>query len=245
MNDAPDPNDDIPDGTDPVDDTAPPEDRAGADATDPTVPDDPTVPERLCRRCSTVTATTGEFCPHCGASYVRRRRLPQLQRRTKRILVALVVVLLLAGGGTGALLKVRADDRAEKREQAEQRAEDAARAARERRERAEAKAAAAEQDAADAEERLNKEIRRMTVRELRKSITKDARAKQADGLLDDRARSTDCESTDGHEDDLSESSGEYSCIAITDVDAGGGSSGYRFTARVDFEEGSYTWHLGD
>ena len=34
-------------------------------------------------------------------------------------------------------------------------------------------------------------------------------------------------------------------VAITDVDADGGSRGYRFTARVDFEEGSFTWHLGD
>ena len=64
-------------------------------------------------------------------------------------------------------------------------------------------------------------------------------------LLEDRARSTDCENTDGNEDDLEEDSAEYSCIAVTDVDADGSSRGYRFTARIDFEEGSYTWHLGD
>lgn len=29
---------------------------------------DASVPERVCRRCSTVARTTGDFCPHCGGS---------------------------------------------------------------------------------------------------------------------------------------------------------------------------------
>ena len=64
-------------------------------------------PERLCRRCSTVTATTGELCPHCGASYVRRRRLPRLpamRRRTRRVLVAALALLLIAGAAAGVMV---------------------------------------------------------------------------------------------------------------------------------------------
>lgn len=37
----------------------------------------------------------------------------------------------------------------------------------------------------------------------------------------------------------------YSCIAVTEKSADGGSSGYEYTARIDFEDGSYTWELGD
>jgi predicted nucleic acid-binding Zn ribbon protein len=218
--------------------------RAGA-ARDTTSPAPPTTPDRLCRRCSTVTATAGDFCPHCGASYARRRRLPRPKRRTTLILLAVVALLLVAGAGTGLVLKQQSDDRAERRARAHATAERIERENREREQAAGKQRADAEEDAAAEEVRLQRKLRTITVRELRKAVTKDARDKQADGLLDDRASSTSCENTDGHEDDLDETSAEYSCIAVTDTDDDGSSRGYRFTARVDFEEGSFTWHLGD
>ena len=220
-------------------------DREPAGPDGPTDGDAPTPPERICRRCSTVAATTGDFCPHCGASYVRRRTpWGRLGRRGRRITVAVVLVALLGGGGAGAVLKVRADDRAEQREQAARdRREAAARAERAREERESAEAAAA-QEAADEEERLQRRLRTFTVRELRTAVTKDARGRHAEGVLEDRANSTSCENTDGNEDDLGEDSAEYSCIAVTETDGDGGSRGYRFSARVDFEEGSFTWRLG-
>lgn len=228
---------------------APDESQSGDEApSDPRLPaPDAPAPERICRRCSTVAATAGDFCPHCGASYVRRRRNPlgRLGRRGRRLAVAAVVLASLGGGGTAVALKVRADDRAEQRERAaadRRRAADRAARAREARETA---AAAAAQEAADEEERLQRQLRTFTVRELRKAVTKDARGRHAEGVLEDRARSTSCENTDGAEDDLTETSGEYSCIAVTETDGDGGSRGYRFTARVDFEEGSFTWRLGD
>lgn len=55
-------------------------DGAAATHGDASVDADAPAPERVCRRCSTVATTTGDFCPHCGASYVRRRRGPQLSR---------------------------------------------------------------------------------------------------------------------------------------------------------------------
>jgi hypothetical protein len=63
--------------------------------------DDPLV--RVCPICSVQDRTTGEFCPHCGASYTRRRR--RLGKRAK-IIGAVVRAALLAGGGaTGVILK--------------------------------------------------------------------------------------------------------------------------------------------
>ena len=202
-------------------------------------------PERLCRKCSTVSTTAGDYCPHCGASYVRRRRLPRVSRRVGRVLAAVVLLLVLAGGATGIVLKGQADDRAERRERAQRNLARLEAQARKQREDAAAAEQAAADEAAAEDTRTQRRLRTFTVRELRKAVTKDARAKAADGLLEDRARSTQCENTDGNEDDLDEASAAYSCIAITDVDADGGSRGYRFTARVDFEEGSFTWHLGD
>ena len=220
-----------------------PGDEAGAHSAERTA----SAPERLCRRCSTVTATTGEFCPHCGASYVRRRRvrLPAMRKRTRRVLLALVVLLVVGGAGTGYALKTQADQRAEDRAQAKQRERDAERRARERRADAEATAAQEAEDAAAEDERLQRRLRTISVRELRKAVTKDARGRHADGVLEDRASSTSCENTDGNEDDLDATTAEYSCIAITETTAAGESRGYRFTARMDFEDGSFTWHLGD
>ncbi|MDO9406774.1 hypothetical protein [Patulibacter sp.] len=242
-------------GPDPADDrpaapadAAPTDDRPAAPAPtgDRPAPTDPTpAPDRLCRKCSTVSATTGEFCPHCGASYVRRGRLGRISRRTRGVVAAFVVLVLLAGGGTALVLQKQADDRMERRERAQRNLERIEAQARKRREDAAASKAAAAEDAAAEEVRLQRRLRTLTVRDLRKSVTKDARARAAEGLLEDRARSTDCENTDGNEDDLDETSAAYSCIAVTDVDADGSSRGYRFSARVDFEAGSYTWQLGD
>lgn len=235
------PDDTAPDGPGAPDDVPPGE---AAQATTPAA----TPPERLCRRCSTVTASTGEFCPHCGASYVRRRRLPRLpamRGRTRRLVLALVVLILVGGAGMGVVLKTQADQRAEDRDRAAQRERAAERRERERRADAEATAAQEAEDAAAEEERLERRLRTVSVRELRKAVTKDARSRHAEGVLEDRASSTDCENTDGNEDDLDETTAEYSCIAITDTTPAGQSSGYRFTARMDFEDGSFTWHLGD
>lgn len=159
-------------------------------------------------------------------------------------MAAVLVLVLVVGGGTGFVLQRQADDRTERRERAQRALERVQARTRQSRADAAATKAAAEEDAAAEELRLQRRLRTLTVRDLRRSVTKDARAKAAEGLLEDRARSTDCENTDGNEDDLEETSAEYSCIAVTDVDADGSSRGYRFTARVDFEENSYTWRLG-
>lgn len=210
-------------------------------------PANPPAPDRLCRRCSTVSSTTGDFCPHCGASYVRRRRLPlpALRRRTKLVLAAVLAVLLVAGIGTGVVLQQQAEERTERRERARANLRELEQRRERRRAVAAAASAAAEEEAASAEEELQRTFRTSSVRELRRSVTKDAQEKQEQGLLEDRATSTSCENTDGNEDDLAEDSAAYSCIAVTEKSADGGSRGYEYSARIDFEDGSYTWELGD
>jgi hypothetical protein len=222
-------------------------DGAGDDALPPTsagAQDAPTdaPATRVCRRCSTQATTSGAFCPHCGAAYERRRRGPRSwTRRTRRVVAVLGVVLLLGGAGGGVALKLAADQRAEDRERAAQqrRDRDAAEAA------ARARAAREEADAQEASDRFERSLRRSTVRDLRRSITKDARERVSEGVLDGPILSTSCENLDGNEEALDEDAGTYDCMAVTEKLSGGRSRGYRFSARVDYEEHSYTWRLGD
>lgn len=193
---------------------------------------------RVCRRCSTQAATSGAFCPHCGAAYERRRRGPRSwSRRTRLATAVLVVALLLGAGGAVVALEHAADQRAEDRERAAQERRD--------REAAAARAAEEEADAQEAGDRLARSLRRSTVRDLRRSITKDARERVSEGVLDGPILSTSCENLDGNEEALDEDAGTYDCMAVTEKLSGGRSRGYRFSARVDYEEHSYTWRLGD
>jgi hypothetical protein len=66
----------------------------------------------------------------------------------------------------------------------------------------------------------------------------------ADGLLDGPILSTTCTPTGTSADDLNVSAATYDCLAVTNNNADGTSSGYTFTANVNFDDESYTWHLG-
>lgn len=189
---------------------------------------------RICRRCQAQATTTADACPICGRRYMRRRPSRKL------VVIASVLVVVIGGGAIAAV--VEAGRRADQRERerialVKQRAD----AARERQEAAAAKAAQEREDS----DALEVSMRKLTERELRTSIVKDAQSRFYAGELDDRASHVSCDNTDGHLDDLDSNSGEYSCIAVTNKTADGSSEGYRFSARVDYEEGSYTWHLGD
>ncbi len=69
------------------------------------------VPVRVCRHCSTQSQTSGEFCPHCGGRFSKRRGLGRLGLRTRRArfaalacasVAAVVVAVLLATGTFGS-----------------------------------------------------------------------------------------------------------------------------------------------
>jgi hypothetical protein len=188
-------------------------------------------PIRVCRECAAQAKTDGAFCPYCGAAYGKKKRF------TKRVKIATVVavVMLLAGAATaGVLVKKHHDDQlaAQKRVHA---------AAAQRRRDAAAQRTADKNAADDAE----RGIRKDTVSSLEKSVTKDARGDAATGLIDGPVLKTQCEPTGGTQiDDLSADTGEFSCMAVTDISTDGTMHGYRYTANVDFKTDTYTWHFG-
>lgn len=156
------------------------------------------------------------------------------------VVVAAIAIVVLGGGGTAVALKVSAD-RAEDRRKAEaaQKAEEQrnAAAARERQQR----------EREEADERYEREVRKYRtalVRELRKSITKDAKERVRDGYLEGPILSTSCENSDGKELDLDAENGAYECLAAVIKRDDGQVEGYRFSGRVDYEDGSHTWRVG-
>lgn len=48
----------------------------------------------------------------------------------------------------------------------------------------------------------------------------------------------------GSSQDLSHSTGTYSCLAENKTNAEGTASGYHFTGTINFTTGAYTWRLG-
>jgi hypothetical protein len=208
-----------------------------ATGTAPAAAAEPTgqAPVKVCPNCAVQERTTGEFCPHCGAPYHRKPRgLKRLSKRAKIIVGAVILVLLLAGGATAAVLKVQHDNdaKAEKNREeaaARQRAQQAAQAERERK----------------ADEQVQVALRRNIVKELQKAVTKDARGQVNDGLLDGPIKRTSCDPVGGgNVDDLTARTGKFECIAVNKENGDGTAEGYRFSATINYEELSYSWHLG-
>jgi hypothetical protein len=66
-------------------------------------PDEPAeeheAPTRICLKCATQSQTGGDFCPHCGARYGKRRR----SKRALALMIGIPVVLVtVAGCGSGS-----------------------------------------------------------------------------------------------------------------------------------------------
>ena len=194
-----------------------------------------------------VSAADDRFCRECGASLVERGELgakakpigEQASRRRGRgrwIGGAVALIVLLGGGGAGAAVKINHDHHvAKQRTAAEARhARDVA-AAKARRQAAAAKAAA---------DRVQRSIREDLERALDRSITKDASKQVAAGLLDGPITRTSCNAMGGGSDSLSEPTGRYECIAVNKTNADGTEEGYRYSATINYDQGSYTWHLG-
>jgi hypothetical protein len=197
-------------------------------------------PLRLCRHCSAQARTNGTTCPICGHSYLRGWK--GMRRRTRVVLVALPLLLLLGGGVTGGVLKYQHDQdvkeqRAEAERQANAERRERERDERERRER---------EDAAAAIDRIERETRRSAETDMRRSIRKDANEKIAEGLLDGPdVRRVSCNPIAGGSDSLEEPTARYECLAVNETDYDEGTDrGYRYTATMNFEDGSYTWRLG-
>jgi hypothetical protein len=190
----------------------------------------PPAPNKICPQCSAQTQTSGDFCPHCGASYIRRTRKTRLTRRG-RLARFVALAIVLAGGATaGVIFKLDHDHRAHAAAVAAQQKRDEAKR------RADAKAAA---------DKLERGTRSDLVKELEKSITKDAQKDVNDGVLTGPITRTECDPAGGsNPDDLSVTSADFSCLAVNKENADGTSSGYRFSATINYDQFNYTWHLG-
>ena len=199
-------------------------------------------PLKVCRKCSVQTATTGEFCPHCGAGFSTqglRSKLGALMRSrpARRIAIAVGLLAVIGAITAGLAWKVHQDNvemvqRAEA-EQAKER-EEAAQAA--ERDTLAAKRKAEEDERSD---------RRTIVTALEASVLKDAREKVKSLDLDGPILSTTCTPVGGGSvDDLTALTGVFQCIAVNKNLPDGTSEGYRFTATVNWDDASYSWHLG-
>lgn len=193
---------------------------------------------RVCSKCSVQSEASGNFCPNCGHSYVRR----SLSKRTKFIVGAAIIAVLLGVGVTGAVAKVRHDHAAKAAHTAAD-----ARAAKLAQAKAKAKAAAAHKRAAKkAADNAERADRHDAVRQMEQSITKDARKDVSSGLLDGPILYTSCDPLGGGStDDLTALTTTFSCLAVDKKNADGTVSGYSFHATQNWTAGSYSWGLGN
>lgn len=198
--------------------------------------DEHDAPLKLCLTCSVETRTHGEFCPHCGASYLHKRR--RLSRRAKWIAAATALAVVLVGAGTAIVLKERHDDQV--REERAQKAEEAIEAR-----RAAAAAAAARRAAEDEQRRLEIAARQDVVDELEVSVKRTAQRAVDDGALSGPILTAECQVVSGGgPEDLERDRGRFECLAITERYDDGSGSGYTYTARVDYDTGAFTYRLG-
>lgn len=194
-------------------------------------------PTKVCANCSVQTQTLGDFCPNCGKAYSRTRRRPS--RRAILITGIVAAVVILGGGGTAIALTVAHDNEvaaqaAAAEAKADKAAADAATAAAKKE---------ADQKAADDAQRA---VRKSAVTEVQASITTDAQARVAEGTLEGPIIETSCTPLGGGStDDLTAITTTFTCIAINTENADGTASGYRFSATMNWDDGSYSWHLGD
>lgn len=197
---------------------------------------------RVCPQCSVQSKTAGNFCPNCGAPYIARAGW---LRAHKRVVLIVAGLLILAGAGTGIGLGIQHTDQVNAEQaaadEAKKKESDAAAEAKKRESDAAASAASAKQ-AADAAKRT---VRKAVVTDLEASVLKDAQSRVTEGVLTGPISLASCTALGGGStDDLTAITGTFQCIAVNKTNADGSQSGYRFSATVNWDDGSYTWHLG-
>ena len=209
-------------------------------------PQDPLT--KICPKCSVQNETASKFCPNCGASYETQRFFAKSSKRVRLIIAAVLIVII---GGIGTSLSIQNTNRLNAEQTAATAAAEAEQAAaataadaeaeKKRESEAAARAAAAKKSADDAQRTLRKAI----VTELEASILKDAQERVTSGRLEGPITLASCTPLGGgSSDDLTAITGTFQCIAVNKTNADGSSSGYRFSATVNWNALSYTWHLG-
>lgn len=208
----------------------------GPEAMDAGEPQEPQT--KVCRKCSVQSLTVGGYCPSCGTAYVAQRRFASVNKRIVLIVAAVLVAVI---AGIGITLNIQHTNQVN----AEQAAAASAAEAQSKREAEAARAAAAAtaaKEAADASERTQ---RKLIVTALEDSVLKDAQSRVTKGVLEGPITLASCTPLGGgSSDDLTAITGTFQCIAVNKTESDGSSSGYRFSATVNWSDGSYSWHLG-
>ena len=201
--------------------------------------DTDSTPTKVCSNCSVQTRTSGDFCPHCGKSYVAQSRA--ISKKAIGVLAAIVLALALAGGGD--VMKSRSDEADKREAAAAERAEAAAE--KKRAEEEAADAAAQERRVEQAAQRAERAERQTLITQMQASITKDAKKRVADGELDGPIFYTSCDPLGGGSvDDLTALTTTFECLAVNEKLGGGQVRGWVFSSTVNWDEGSWSWRLG-
>jgi hypothetical protein len=189
---------------------------------------------RICPKCSVQSTVSGGFCPACGTSYTRRRKFPRISKKAAVITLAIIVV---GGAAAGTALGVQHSQEVAAEEAAAKKARAAAAAV--------AAEKARELEAAEAEEKAERAIRAIIVTGLEEAVQKDAVSRVDEGRLDGPIQRTECTPLGGGSvDDLTAITGTFECIAVNEKRDDGSESGYVFSATVNWDAASYSWHLG-
>ena len=204
---------------------------------------------KICPKCSVQNRTIGKFCPNCGASYDARRLSSRVNKRALLIIAAALIVMI---GGVGVVLNIQHTNQVNAEQaaataafEAEKKREAEATAAIEAQKKREADAAAKATAAKKAADDLKGELRKEIVTALEGSVLKDAQERVTTGVLTGPISLASCTPLGGgSSDDLTAITGTFECIAVNKTNPDGSSSGYRFSATVNWNDGSYTWHLG-
>lgn len=200
---------------------------------------------KVCSKCSVQSVTAGNFCPNCGVSYSGSKAGVNVSKRTW-IIAASVVVFLIAGVVVGT--SVLQSNRDREIEQAA--AVSSAAASAEASKSAAAAAAVASESAAAAKlqadsDAIETELRKHLITSLEESVLKDAKKREAEGLLTGPFSRSSCTPLGGGSiDDLTAKTGTLECIAVNKKEDDGTESGFVFSATVNWDTGEYQWHLG-
>lgn len=188
---------------------------------------------KLCRKCSVQSSAAGEFCPNCGASYQARKRI----KMSKKAVIILLAVIVLGGAAAGVALGVQHSQEVAAEEAAAAKAKAAAAAS--------AKEKARQVKAAEAAETAERALRAIIVTGLEEAVQKDAVKRVDEGRLTGPIERTECTPLGGGSvDDLTAITGTFECISVNEKHEDGSESGYVFSATVNWDAASYSWHLG-
>ncbi len=188
-----------------------------------------TRPARVCPHCAALSHNDGLYCAHCGGPFAGAQARAGVSTRVKVVAWLVAALLVLGGAAAGVAIKLHHDSQV---------------AAQHRRAAA---AAAARQQAQQQAQQTEQTQRQSLESALESSITSDATQRANSGLLfNGPALNTTCTPVSGgSSQNLSESTGTYSCLAVYQNNPDGTSNGYGFTGTINFDTGTFTWHLGN